>query len=87
MLFYPKKLMRPMCKHSIWKIQVTRKDIQVAPNRNNTKMLLRKERISGKGNTRRQQPLHISARIQVTNVTIAISILTLKKHFGNYIHS
>jgi hypothetical protein len=57
----------------------------VVPNRKSTKTLPMRERRSGKGKIRRRQPLHISLRIQVTTVTIAISMVTLKKNVGNYI--
>jgi predicted sulfurtransferase len=50
----------------------------VVPRRKTTKMLPRRERRSGKERTRRQQPLHISARIQTTIVTIVISMVTSK---------
>jgi hypothetical protein len=59
----------------------------VVPNKKSTRTLLRKERRSGKGETRRRQPLHINARMQVTNITIVISMVTLKKSVGNYIES
>jgi hypothetical protein len=48
-------------------------------------MLQSRERRSGKENIIRRQPLHISERIQVTSVTIAISMVALKKSVENYI--
>jgi hypothetical protein len=59
----------------------------VVPNRKTTKMLPRRGRRSGKERTRRQQPLHISARIQTTTATIVISMVTLKISVGSYIQS
>jgi hypothetical protein len=50
----------------------------VVLNRKTTKMLPRRGRRSGKEKTRRQQPLHINARIQTTTATIAILMVTLK---------
>jgi hypothetical protein len=65
-----------VCKHNIWRIWVRIKDNQVVPSRKTTKMLPRRERRSGKERTRRQQPLHINARIQTTTVTIVILMVT-----------
>jgi hypothetical protein len=56
----------------------------VVPSRKSTGKLPRRGR-SGKGKwIRRQQPLHISARIPAT---IAILMASLRKSVGNYIHS
>jgi hypothetical protein len=57
----------------------------VVQNGKSAKMLPRREIRSGKGKTRRWQPLHICERIQVTTITIAILMVTLKKSVGNYI--
>jgi hypothetical protein len=57
----------------------------VVPNRKTTKMLPRRGRRSGKERTRRQQPLHISARIQTTTTTIVILMVTPKISVGSYI--
>jgi hypothetical protein len=59
----------------------------VVPNRKRTKTLPRRGRRSVKGKKKRIQPLHISARIQVTTITISISMVTLDKSVGNYIQS
>jgi hypothetical protein len=44
-------------------------------------------RRSRKERTRRQHPLHISARIRTTTSTIVISIVTLNISIGSYIHN
>jgi hypothetical protein len=49
-------------------------------------MLPRKGR-SGNERTRRQQQLHINARIETTTATIVISMVTPKISVGSYIHS
>jgi hypothetical protein len=60
----------------------------VVPRKKSTKKLPRRGRKSGKGERiRRQNPLHISARILETIVTIAILMITLRKSVGNYIQS
>jgi hypothetical protein len=50
----------------------------VVPSRKITKMLPRRGRISGKGKTIIWKTLHINAKIQVTSVTIAILMVTLR---------
>jgi hypothetical protein len=57
----------------------------MVPSRKTTKALPRRERRSGKERIRRQQPLHINARIQATIVTIVISMVILKISVGSYI--
>jgi hypothetical protein len=58
------------------------------PSRKSTRKLPRRGRRSGKGERiRRRQPLHISARIPTTIVTIEILMVTLRKSVGNYIQS
>jgi hypothetical protein len=59
----------------------------VVPNRRSTKTVLRRGKRSEKAKTRRQKLLHITTRIHVTTITIAISMVTLKKSVGNYIYS
>jgi hypothetical protein len=59
----------------------------VVANRKIIKTLPMRVRRSGKRKTRRLQPLHIDASIQVTILTIAILMVTQKKSVGNYIQS
>jgi hypothetical protein len=44
------------------------------------------EEVEG-GEDKKMKPLHISARIPTTIVTIAILMVTLRKSVGNYIQS
>jgi hypothetical protein len=60
------------------------KDNHVVPSKKTTNMLPRKERRTRKERKRRQQPLHISARIPKT---IVISMLMPKISFVSYIQS
>jgi hypothetical protein len=58
----------------------------VVPSRKCTKNIPRRGRRSGRrGRIRRWKPLHISARIPTTIVTIAILMVTLRKSVRNYI--
>jgi len=58
----------------------------VVPSKKSTRKLPRRGRRSGRGRRiRRQQPLHISARIPTTILTIAILMVTLRKSAGKYI--
>jgi hypothetical protein len=43
--------------------------------KNTSKMLPRRERISGNKRKRTQQPLHVSARIQKNTITIVITMV------------
>jgi hypothetical protein len=52
-----------------------------------TKTLPRRERRSGNERIKRQQPLHINARIQETVVTIIIMMIVLKISVESYIQS
>jgi hypothetical protein len=60
----------------------------VVRSRKSTRKLPRRGRRSGKGEKiRRQQPLHISAKIPTTIAIIATLMATLRKNVGNYIQS
>jgi hypothetical protein len=55
-------------------------------NRNTTKIIPRRGRISGKEKTRKGQPLHISASIQITTTTIVILMVTPNIRVGRNIY-
>jgi hypothetical protein len=57
----------------------------VVPSEKNTKIIPMKEKTSGKERTRRQHPLHIIERIQVTIVTTIIYMVTPNISVGSYI--
>jgi hypothetical protein len=57
----------------------------VVPSIKSTNMLPRRGIRSGKIKKRRQYPIHMVERIYVTIIAIAISMVTLRKSFGNYI--
>jgi hypothetical protein len=48
-------------------------------------MLPRRRRRSGKENKIKQKPLHDNARIQMSNATVVILMVTLKISVGSYI--
>jgi len=58
----------------------------VVPNRKTTKMIPRRETISGK-ERKKKKPLHISLSIQTTTIIIVVLTAALKIGVGSFIQS